>query len=66
MGKLPELLWNRCAPSIGLALPGLHWEIPIDGCSGLRSPRALKAQGKGATETARELSIGRASVYRVL
>lgn len=28
--------------------------------------RTLKAQGKGATEIARELNIGRASVYRLL
>lgn len=28
--------------------------------------RSLKAQGKGATEIARELNIGRASVYRLL
>jgi DNA invertase Pin-like site-specific DNA recombinase len=28
--------------------------------------RALKAKGLGATEIARELKIGRASVYRVL
>ena len=28
--------------------------------------RSLKAEGKGATEIAKELKIGRASVYRVL
>ena len=28
--------------------------------------RAMKAQGMGATEIAKELGIGRASVYRVL
>lgn len=34
--------------------------IPVD------AVRSLKAQGKGATEIARELKIGRASVYRLL
>ena len=32
----------------------------------LGEANTLKAQGKGATEIARELNIGRASVYRLL